>query len=84
METAYPALNQRTTNRDAGGNTPPPATFTEIYERIFFNDALVKSELEVLLRLIKNKLNQRMMREGAGHTDQAHTAYRKQAVMGRF
>lgn len=32
------------------------ASFTEIYELIFYNKAIVRSELEVLLQLIQKKL----------------------------
>jgi len=58
MENCNPGWNQL--KRDQSSRTD--AAFTEIYELIFYNRTMVKSELEVLLHLIRQKL--RETREG--------------------
>lgn len=54
MENCNPAWNQL--NRDPSPRAD--AAFTEIYELIFYNRTMVKSELEVLLHLLRQKLRE--------------------------
>lgn len=60
------------------------APFSEIYELIFYNQSLVRSELEILQLLIQKKLKQGTIAEPDRDYGQAHQAYKRQAVIGRI
>ena len=68
------------------GDPPPPrtdASFTEIYELIFYNDSLVRPELEVLKRLIQNKLKTDSSGTSTKHGHPEDSVYNKQAMLCR-
>lgn len=56
------------------------ASFTEIYELIFHNDSLVRSELEVLKLLIHNKLKNGASPTSTKDVRPMVSVYNKQAM----